>query len=118
MIGALYHTEQDDSFTGKDAGIFIFNLVQLKALATEVLNHLQESSDANAYVQAYQAVRNNVQEKRRSRKEQKIMLAVTDPKLSAQSKLKKNLLKVAQRKRKTARYTDEKIRRGKIQRVS
>ena len=92
--------------------------MELKSVAKEVLLQLQQSADPLNYVKSYQLVKNSVQIRRRSRKEQKITLAVTDPQLSAQAKLKKNSLKVAQRKRKIARYTEEKLRRGKIQRIN
>jgi hypothetical protein len=117
MVGALYHTENDETFKGADAGNYQIDKDSLKLLAGEVLSILQRESDPNTYVNVYQSIREHVVDKRRERREKKIMQSVIDPQASSRAKIKKNLAKQKQRKRKVQEFAQEKIKSGKIRRL-
>lgn len=76
------------------------------------MNELQKQAGTTLYVEVYQKVHLKIQELRRERREQRIVRNVTDQKLRAIQKLKKNGLKQASRKRKSDQLEKNKLRYG------
>jgi hypothetical protein len=84
----------------------------LKQLAAEVMNDLQKTAGTDLYVSVYQNIHQKATDLRRERKEKRVNINITDPKLRAQQKLKKNILKQKSRKRKHEEYENKKLRFG------
>lgn len=76
----------------------------LKVLAQEVLEMLQDRMGVTAYGQAYSGVRELVQERRRDRKHKRSIQQVADPERAAVKKIKKHERKKVVRKEKAAEH--------------
>jgi U3 small nucleolar RNA-associated protein 20 len=94
MIMALYQTVKDDTFKGDDADA-------LKRIGQEVMDLIQKKGGPEAYFEAYNAVHLKVQQKRRSRREEKSVVAVSDPARASKRKIQRNDMKKSAKKRKT-----------------
>ncbi|KAJ3260764.1 U3 snoRNP protein [Boothiomyces macroporosus] len=110
MVTTLYYTEKDETFKGEDAD-------NLKQLASEVMALLQKQAGTTEYLEVYQSVHEKIQNSRREKKQQRNMLAITDPKTSAQMKIKKNEMKMKSRKRKAEEFASKKLKMSKSHRV-
>ncbi|KAJ3273507.1 U3 snoRNP protein [Terramyces sp. JEL0728] len=106
MVTTLYYTEKDETFKGENAET-------LKQLATEVMSLLQKQAGTTEYLEVYQAVHERIQNTRREKRQQRNMLAITDPKASAQMKIRKNEMKMKSRKRKAQEFASKKLKMSK-----
>ena len=80
----------------------------LKDLAQETLELLQSRVGVTAYTQAYNKVKEAVQEKRRERKYKRSIQQVADPEKAAVKKMRKNERKKFVRKKKVS---EQRVRR-------
>lgn len=78
---------------------------------------LQKQAGTTEYLEVYQSVHEKIQNSRREKKQQRNMLAITDPKTSAQMKIKKNEMKMKSRKRKAEEFASKKLKMSKSHRV-
>jgi U3 small nucleolar RNA-associated protein 20 len=81
------------------------------------MNELQKQAGTTLYVEVYQKVHLKIQELRKERREKRIVRNVTDPKLRAIQRLKKNGLKQASRKRKGEEFENNKLRYGNTKKL-
>ena len=76
----------------------------LKSLAQEVQDLVQERVGASTFTHAYAHVKQSVLDKRRERRNARILEAVADPERAAKRRASRNVAKHESRKRKNAKY--------------
>lgn len=84
----------------------------LKDTAQEILSMIQTKMGPTAYGKAYNAVRTQVQERRRERKLKRTIQMVTDPEKATKEKIRKNEKKRVARKEKSAVHREQ--RKGRL----
>lgn len=79
---------------------FFVVVEDLKALGDEVLSQLRKLLGVNEFVQVYNTVRQQVKDQREKRKRAQKLNVLVDPERNAKRKIRLNLKRQAQKKRK------------------
>ncbi|KAJ3387278.1 U3 snoRNP protein [Entophlyctis sp. JEL0112] len=85
---------------------------ELKVLAKEIAEHIQNSIGLTKYLEIYNKVQTEVTEVREERKSKRKIQAITDPEASAKRREQKNEMKKAGKKRKAEEFAKSRIRTG------
>ncbi|CAG8782598.1 28065_t:CDS:2, partial [Dentiscutata erythropus] len=105
IISPIYRLINSETAKGQD-------IDNLKQLGKEVLDLLQKRVGTTQYHNAYNKVRQQVADVRRERKHKRVIKAIVDPESAAKRKIRKNVMKKQNRKRKNEEFAKQKLRYG------
>ncbi|CAG8692427.1 33598_t:CDS:2, partial [Racocetra persica] len=105
IISPIYRLINNETTKGQD-------IDNLKRLGKEVLDLLHKRVGTTEYHNAYNKVRQRIEEVRRERKHQRVIKAIVDPESAAKRKIQRNEMKKQNRKRKNEEFAKKKLRYG------
>jgi len=105
ILSPVYRLMQDD--TTHDA-----HMDDLKALCSELQDMIQQKVGTTAFANVYNSIRQRVGAVRRERREKRVVREMRDPEGAAKDRMRRNVMKERNRKRKAGQYAEARGRVG------